>query len=131
MYLMEEVKPVSPRIRLISNHIQSTVYWSISLIPTLHHCDTIHSFLRVGSNMALLSKSIPRSFARGTFNAGFLPTEAGTLARSIGDVLITLAHHTSGISGMLDATFVPMLGLFVVSISCLQTRLQSNGRRRR
>ena len=68
-----------------------------------------------GPNMALLSKSIPKSFAKGTFNAGFLATEAGTLARSIGDVLITLAHHTSGISGMLAATFVPMLGLVVVS----------------
>ena len=79
-------------------------------------CISISTNALEGPNMALLSKSIPKSFAKGTFNAGFLATEAGTLARSIGDVLITLAHHTSGISGMLDATFVPMLGLVVVSV---------------
>jgi len=69
-----------------------------------------------GPNMALLSKSIPKSFAKGIFNTGFLATEAGTLARSVGDVLITLAHEVSGVSGMLDATFLPLLVLSLVSV---------------
>ena len=66
--------------------------------------------------MALLSKTIPKSFAKGIFNTGFLATEAGTLARSVGDVLITLAHEVSGVSGMLDATFLPLLVLSLVSV---------------
>ena len=45
-----------------------------------------------------------------------LATEAGTLARSVGDVLITLAHEVTGVSGMLDATFLPLLVLSLVSV---------------
>lgn len=68
-----------------------------------------------GPNMSLLSKTIPKSWARGTFNAGFLGTESGTLARSIGDVLISLAA-VKGVSGMLNAIFFQMFCLALVSV---------------
>lgn len=55
------------------------------------------------------------SWARGTFNSGFLATEAGTLARSIGDVLISLAA-VKGVAGMLDAIFVQMFCLALISV---------------
>ena len=68
-----------------------------------------------GPNMSLLSKTIPKSWAKGIFNTGFLATEAGTAARSVGDVLITLAFETAGVPLMLHAIFVPMLCLVVLS----------------
>lgn len=69
-----------------------------------------------GPNMSLLSKSIPRSWAKGIFNTGFLATEAGTAARSVGDVWITLASHVAGDPGLLNAIFAPMLALVAVSL---------------
>lgn len=65
-----------------------------------------------GVNMSLLSKTIPKSFAKGTFNSGLLATEAGTLGRALGDIAIALV----GIPGMqyvLNYTFFP---LFVISV---------------
>jgi predicted MFS family arabinose efflux permease len=69
-----------------------------------------------GPNMSLLSKTIPRSWAKGTFNSGFLATEAGTLARSVGDVLISAAHASLGVSSLLNATFLPFLLLVFVTL---------------
>jgi MFS family permease len=40
-------------------------------------------------NMSILSKSIPSSWARGTFNSGLLATESGTLGRVLGDFIIS------------------------------------------
>jgi hypothetical protein len=65
--------------------------------------------------MSLLSKTIPKSWAKGTFNAGFLATEAGTLARSIGDILISIAAM-KGVSGMLDRIFFEMLCLSLITV---------------
>jgi len=70
-----------------------------------------------GPNMGLLSKTIPRSFAKGIFNTGFLATEAGTAARSVGDVWITVASNAAGVEGMLNAIFVPMLALVIVGVA--------------
>ncbi len=39
--------------------------------------------------MSLFTKVIPRRLAAGTFNSGFLSTEAGTLGRAVGDAVIT------------------------------------------
>jgi MFS family permease len=69
-----------------------------------------------GPNMSLLSKTIPKSWAKGTFNSGFLATEAGTLARSVGDILISGAHASLGVSSLLNATFLPFLLLVLVTI---------------
>ena len=68
-----------------------------------------------GPNMSLLSKTIPKSWARGTFNSGFLATEAGTAARSIGDVLISLGA-VNGVSGMLNYIFLQMFCLALITV---------------
>ncbi|KAJ0411381.1 hypothetical protein ATCC90586_004367 [Pythium insidiosum] len=69
-----------------------------------------------GVNMSLLSKTIPRAFARGTFNSGLLATEAGTLGRAIGDVAITVVG-LPGIQYVLNWTFVPLLLTCMLTIA--------------
>ncbi|KAF0690550.1 Aste57867_18066 [Aphanomyces stellatus] len=68
-----------------------------------------------GVNMSLLSKTIPKSFARGTFNSGLLATEAGTLGRALGDGAVSLAG-IHGIQYVLNDTFIPMAVLTLVTI---------------
>jgi MFS family permease len=58
-------------------------------------------------NMALLSKTIPTSWARGTFNSGLLATEAGTMGRAAGDLFISAVAGTLGFEWLLDGLFVP------------------------
>uniref|UniRef100_M4BRT1 SPX domain-containing protein n=1 Tax=Hyaloperonospora arabidopsidis (strain Emoy2) TaxID=559515 RepID=M4BRT1_HYAAE len=70
-----------------------------------------------GVNMSLLSKTIPRSFAKGTFNSGLLATEAGTFGRAIGDVAITVAG-LPGIQYVLNWTFAPLVGISLLTILC-------------
>lgn len=67
-----------------------------------------------GVNMSMLSKVIPTSWAKGTFNSGFLATEAGTLARSVGDVIISTVMGIFGTENLLDGLFTPM-ALFCAS----------------
>ena len=59
-----------------------------------------------GPNMALLSKTLPRRWASGTFNSGLLATEAGTFGRVVGDFLISAAGLV-GLERVLNLTFVP------------------------
>lgn len=74
-------------------------------------CIFISSNALEGPNMSLLSKTIPRSWAKGLFNVGLLATEAGTLGRAVGDVFITWCGLES-ISHLLNNMFIP-LGLLV------------------
>ncbi|RHY22452.1 hypothetical protein DYB32_009497 [Aphanomyces invadans] len=69
-----------------------------------------------GVNMSLLSKTIPKSFARGTFNSGLLATEAGTLGRALGDGAVSLAGM-HGIQYVLNDTFIPMAVIALVTIA--------------
>ena len=66
--------------------------------------------------MSLLSKTIPTSWAKGTFNSGFLATEAGTLARSVGDVLISTIAGMFGMDMLLNGLFTPMAILCAISL---------------
>mmetsp|Transcript_53168 Transcript_53168/g.79382 ORF Transcript_53168/g.79382 Transcript_53168/m.79382 type:complete len:436 (+) Transcript_53168:384-1691(+) len=66
-----------------------------------------------GVNMSLLSKTIPKSWARGTFNSGLLATEAGTLGRAMGDVVIS-ATALAGFDKMLNLTFAPLAFVSIV-----------------
>ncbi|KAG7379205.1 hypothetical protein PHYBOEH_012027 [Phytophthora boehmeriae] len=68
-----------------------------------------------GVNMSLLSKTIPKAFAKGTFNSGLLATEAGTLGRAIGDVAITVVG-LPGIQYVLNYTFAPLIALSLLTI---------------
>jgi len=62
-----------------------------------------------GPNMSLLSKTIPKIWARGTFNSGFLATEAGTAARSIGNLLVSASVALYGVDRLLNSTFIPVV----------------------
>ena len=64
-----------------------------------------------GPNMSLLSKTIPKTWAKGLFNVGLLATEAGTLGRAVGDVFITWCGLDS-ISHLLNNMFIS-LGVLV------------------
>lgn len=71
---------------------------------------------RAGVNLSLLSKVMSSRLARGTFNGGLLSTEAGTLARVVADVSITLAGYL-GSQWLLNATLLPTLVVGLVSIA--------------
>ncbi|KAL3696413.1 hypothetical protein R1sor_010489 [Riccia sorocarpa] len=68
-----------------------------------------------GVNLALLSKVMSARLARGTFNGGLLSTEAGTLARVVADVSITLAGYL-GTGRLLNVTMLPTVFIGVVSV---------------
>ncbi|KAL7456903.1 LOW QUALITY PROTEIN: hypothetical protein ACHAWC_008601 [Mediolabrus comicus] len=90
-------------------------HYSVVQYTVFGICIFISTNALEGPNMSLLSKTIPKSWAKGTFNAGFLATEAGTLARSIGDMLISIAAM-KGVSGMLDRIFFEMLCLSLITV---------------
>jgi hypothetical protein len=64
--------------------------------------------------MSITSKIIPAHLAKGTFNSGFLATEAGTSARFVGDVAITFLGLVS-IEDAVNVLFVPCL----ILLGCL------------
>lgn len=71
-------------------------------------CIFVATNILEGANMSLLSKTIPKSWAKGTFNSGFLATEAGTAARSVGDLLISATAGLLGFGHLLNLTFFPL-----------------------
>lgn len=58
--------------------------------------------------MALLSKTMSPRLAKGTYNCGLLSTEAGTLARAVADVMITVVGGF-GQMHLLNFTMLPVL----------------------
>ncbi|KAK4365307.1 hypothetical protein RND71_016665 [Anisodus tanguticus] len=68
-----------------------------------------------GVNLSLLSRVMSSRLSRGTYNGGLLSTEAGTIARVIADVTITLAGYL-GQSRLLNVTLLPSLLICLVSI---------------
>uniref|UniRef100_A0A0D6QSH1 SPX domain-containing protein n=1 Tax=Araucaria cunninghamii TaxID=56994 RepID=A0A0D6QSH1_ARACU len=68
-----------------------------------------------GVNLSLLSKVMSSRLARGTYNGGLLSTEAGTLARVVADVTITLAGYL-GQGLLLNVTLLPTMVIGIVSI---------------
>lgn len=68
-----------------------------------------------GVNLSLLSRVMSSRLSRGTYNGGLLSTEAGTIARVITDVTITLAGYL-GQSRLLNATLLPSLLICIASI---------------
>lgn len=73
-----------------------------------------------GVVMALTSKIIPARLAKGTFNSGFLATEAGTAARFFSDVAITVLGMYS-MERLLDMLFVPGLILIIAMMVAVQS----------
>ncbi|XP_059276066.1 SPX domain-containing membrane protein At4g22990-like isoform X2 [Lycium ferocissimum] len=68
-----------------------------------------------GVNLSLLSRVMSSRLSRGTYNGGLLSTEAGTIARVIADVTITLAGYL-GQSRLLNVTLLPSLLICLGSI---------------
>ncbi|VVB12003.1 unnamed protein product [Arabis nemorensis] len=68
-----------------------------------------------GVNLSLLSRVMSSRLSRGTYNGGLLSTEAGTIARVIADVTITVAGYF-GRSMLLNVTLLPSLVICVLSI---------------
>nr|VDD49310.1 unnamed protein product [Brassica oleracea] len=68
-----------------------------------------------GVNLSLLSRVMSSRLSRGTYNGGLLSTEAGTIARVIADVTITVAGYF-GRDMLLNVTLLPSLVTCVVSI---------------
>ena len=50
-----------------------------------------------GLTCCLVSQVLHPSFAEGTFNAGLMSTEAGTLGRFTGNLLLSVAGNYSGL----------------------------------
>ncbi|XP_028063284.1 SPX domain-containing membrane protein At4g22990-like [Camellia sinensis] len=68
-----------------------------------------------GVNLSLLSRVMSSRLSRGTYNGGLLSTEAGTIARVIADVTITVAGYL-GESRLLNITLLPSLLICISSI---------------
>ncbi|XP_016432506.2 SPX domain-containing membrane protein At4g22990 isoform X1 [Nicotiana tabacum] len=68
-----------------------------------------------GVNLSLLSRVMSSRLSRGTYNGGLLSTEAGTIARVIADVTITLGGYL-GQSRLLNVTLLPSL---LICIACI------------
>lgn len=66
--------------------------------------------------MSLLSKTIPKSWSRGIFNVGLLATEAGTLGRAVGDLLLSVWGF-KGLGTLLNHTFRTMSILSAMSVA--------------
>jgi MFS family permease len=81
--------------------------YSLIQYVTFAVCIFVSATALEGPNMSLLSKSIPKHWAKGLFNVGLLATEAGTLGRVIADVFITYSG-LDGISYMLNRMFVSL-----------------------
>ena len=74
----------------------------------------------------MLSKTIPKSLAKGILNAGLLSTEAGTLGRVFGDVWFSSSTFM-GLDQMLNRTFEPMsmmVGLSICAVFWSYSHLQ-------
>jgi hypothetical protein len=64
--------------------------------------------------MSLLSKVMSPRLSRGVFNCGFLSTEAGTLARTMADGLITVTGW-AGEKNLLNFSMIPTFLIVVVT----------------
>ena len=51
----------------------------------------------LGLTWAVCSQVLHPSFAEGTFNAGLMSTEAGTLGRFTGNLLLSVAGNYAGL----------------------------------
>ena len=65
--------------------------------------------------MSLLAKLMSPRLSNGIFNCGFLSTEAGTIARAVADVLITVVGK-GGMDNFLNFTMLPTLVIVFATI---------------
>jgi len=74
-----------------------------------------------GVDTSLMSKVIPPVLSRGTFNSGLLAVQVGTLAKAIGDGMITVIGLSA--EELVDGLYFPILIITVaalyISVKCL------------
>mmetsp|Transcript_11798 Transcript_11798/g.24046 ORF Transcript_11798/g.24046 Transcript_11798/m.24046 type:complete len:118 (-) Transcript_11798:13-366(-) len=71
--------------------------------------------------MSLLSKIMPRSLAKGTFNSGLLSSQSGMLGRAVGDISVTLSS-VCGMRYLASLAFLPAT-VAIVATALATTRL--------
>lgn len=74
-----------------------------------------------GIIMSLLSKLVSPELAKGTFNSGLLATEAGTIGRVVGDVIITWMGSSKGTTELVNLLFGP-IGIGVILCGIIVNR---------
>jgi len=93
-------------------------WWSVG--PDRYIAGQIISFCGFQASqsvvLSMLSKVVPLSLAKGTFNSGFITTALTTLARALGDVFITIMGLAS-LRQLLNLLVVPCLMVTLASIS--------------
>jgi hypothetical protein len=90
--------------------------------PTQYIASSVVLFISTnaieGPNMSLLSKTIPKSWSKGVFNVGLLSTEAGTLGRAVGDVMLT-TFGKGGLEHVLNRMFgsLSIMNFVILAVS--------------
>jgi len=80
---------------------------------------TLFIFLNAleGIIMSMLSKLVSPELAKGTFNSGLLATEAGTVGRVVGDLIITWMGLMQSTTTLVNLLFGPIgLGIIICGI---------------
>jgi hypothetical protein len=71
-----------------------------------------------GVNMSLLSKTIPKSWAKHSIlNSGLLATEAGTLGRTLGAFFLAWCAKQYGVDHLLNYAFIPVGTVLVLFLA--------------
>lgn len=64
-----------------------------------------------GVDSSLMSKVIPPVLAGGTFNSGLLAAHVSTLAKAIGDAMITIISMNA--NELIDGLYAPILAITI------------------
>lgn len=84
------------------------------------------------SSVVLYCQVIHPSMAKGTWNAGLLATEAGTLGRFSGNIILSIAGHFTGIDSVAEiqefawlvhGMLAAMTGIALVCVAGVYMRL--------
>jgi hypothetical protein len=90
--------------------------YSLVQYTTFAVCIFVSATALEGPNMSLLSKTIPKHWAKGLFNVGLLATEAGTLGRVFADIFMTYSG-LAGINYLLNRMFVSLALIVTLTVA--------------
>ena len=74
------------------------------LNPAQHRSLRLHPCVRQCVHSLNVAQVLHPSFKEGTFNAGLMSTEAGTLGRFTGNALLTLAGNLAGLDTRVEVS---------------------------
>jgi MFS family permease len=99
----------------IVNYGNPNAYSLVQYI-TFAVCIFVSATALEGPNMSLLSKTIPKHWAKGLFNVGLLATEAGTLGRVFADIFMTYSG-LAGINYLLNRMFISLAVILTLTVA--------------